>query len=104
MIDDDDDDFEMDELEGAVDLPVDGVLDLHTFKPNDARDVLSDYIDACREKGIAELRVIHGKGTGALRKTIHAALERDPRVAKFSLAPEDAGSWGATLVWLKKSS
>jgi DNA-nicking Smr family endonuclease len=98
-IDDDDDDFEPD---GMVDLRVDGVLDLHTFKARDAQDLVKDYIEACLEKGIHELRIIHGKGVGALRKTVHATLEKDPRVARFELAPEDAGSWGATLVWLKK--
>ena len=96
---DEDDEFDP---EGMVDLPVDGVLDLHAFKPNDAKELLSDYIDACLEKGTRELRVIHGKGTGALRKTVHAALEKHPKVERFELAPEDAGSWGATLVWLKK--
>ena len=101
MIDfDDDDDFNP---EGMVDLRVDGVLDLHTFKPRDAQDLIRDYIEACLEKGIHDLRIIHGKGTGALLKTVHATLEKDPRVAKFELAPVDAGGWGATLVTLKKS-
>jgi dsDNA-specific endonuclease/ATPase MutS2 len=96
--DDDDEDFNP---EGMVDLPVDGVLDLHAFKPRDAQDLVRDYIEACLEKGLTELRIIHGKGTGALRKTVHAVLEKDPRVARFELGAEGSGSWGATLVWLK---
>lgn len=84
-----------------VDLPVDGVLDLHAFRPGEVRDLVDDYIDACRERGILALRVIHGKGIGALRRTVHAALQSNPHVLRFELASGDAGGWGATLVWLK---
>lgn len=87
--------------EDLVELPVDGVLDLHAFRPQDVPDLVSDYIDACRAKGIRHLRVIHGKGTGTLRRTVHAALQRNLHVARFELASGDAGGWGATLVWLE---
>jgi DNA-nicking Smr family endonuclease len=83
-----------------LELPIDGVLDLHTFQPREVKDLLQDYIVACREKGILEVRVIHGKGTGALRRTVHHILSRLPEVASFRLAGEGAGSWGATLVKL----
>jgi DNA-nicking Smr family endonuclease len=84
-----------------LELPIDGVLDLHTFQPKEVKDLLPDYIAACREKGILEVRVIHGKGTGSLRRTVHSILSRLPEVASFRLAGEDAGSWGATLVKLR---
>lgn len=90
--------------EGAdspVELPVDGILDLHTFQPREVKGLLPDYLGLCREKGILEVRVIHGKGTGALRETVHSILKRLPEVESFRLAGEDAGSWGATLVKLK---
>ena len=58
-------------------------------------------LEACRRRGILEVRVVHGKGTGALRETVHAILERLPGVASFRLAGEDRGSWGATLVVLE---
>jgi DNA-nicking Smr family endonuclease len=93
-----------DDDEAVVDLGEDffasGVLDLHAFHPRDVKELLGDFLDACRARGLAEVRVIHGKGTGALRETVHALLGRDPRVASFRLAGEDAGGWGATLVRL----
>ena len=83
-----------------VEVPIDGVLDLHTFRPGDIGVLLPEYLRACRERGILHLRIIHGKGTGALRETVHALLERDPRVIRYGLAGPDAGGWGATLVTL----
>jgi DNA-nicking Smr family endonuclease len=85
----------------SVELPIDGILDLHTFLPSEVKELLPDYINACREKGIFQVRVIHGKGRGTLRKTVYSILSRLPEVASFRLAGEDAGGWGATIVFLK---
>ncbi|MBI5633119.1 MAG: Smr/MutS family protein [Nitrospirae bacterium] len=84
-----------------VEIPINGVLDLHTFHPREVKDLLPDYLHECRVKGILEVRIIHGKGIGALRETVHAILRRLPEVTSFRLADETAGSWGATLVLLK---
>jgi len=86
--------------EHVLEMPIDGVLDLHSFHPGDIRYLIPDYLDACREKGILSVRIIHGKGTGALRRGVHAILKRMPEVLHFRLAGEDAGGWGATLVIL----
>lgn len=86
-----------------VELPIDGVLDLHTFNPREIRDLLPDYIAACRQKGIFEIRIIHGKGTGIMRKTVHSILGKLPGIASFRLAGEDGGGWGATIVVLERS-
>ena len=90
----------MDEIQ-PVELPINGTLDLHTFQPREVKALLIDYIAECRQRNILELRIIHGKGTGALRRTVHAALAKMPEVASYHLADESAGSWGATLVSLK---
>jgi DNA-nicking Smr family endonuclease len=82
-----------------IDLPIDGTLDLHAFAPAEAGDLVGDYIAECRARGILEVRIIHGKGTGALRETVHAALEAMPEVLEFRLASDRSG-WGATIVTL----
>lgn len=84
-------------------LPIDGVLDLHTFRPQEVKALLDAYLDACLEAGIYDLRIIHGKGTGTLRETVHAQLRKWPdRVEGFRLGDETSGSWGATLVKLRR--
>jgi dsDNA-specific endonuclease/ATPase MutS2 len=84
-----------------VELPIDGVLDLHTFRPKDVGDLVPDYLEACCAKGIFQVRIIHGKGTGALRESVHAILKRHPKVVSFTLDHPQYGGWGATLVQLK---
>jgi len=77
-----------------------GILDLHTFQPRDVKELVPDYITECRKQGILQVRIIHGKGTGSLRETVHALLSRMPEVESFNLADEQAGGWGATIVRL----
>ena len=84
-----------------VELPIDGILDLHTFHPRDIKDLLPEYLTACRKRGILQVRIIHGKGTGTLRRTVHAILNRLPEVVSFRLAEGNAGGWGATVVVLQ---
>ena len=69
---------------GAVEFPIDGTLDLHTFRPEDVKDLVPDYLDECRRRGILNVKIIHGKGTGVLQRIVHAILDRLPEVADYS--------------------
>ena len=84
-----------------VELPVDGVLDLHMFHPRDVRDLVPEYLEECRKRGITRVRIIHGKGTGVLKAIVHSVLKKSPHVAAFRDADLGGGSWGATEVELK---
>ena len=81
--------------------PVSDELDLHTFQPAECADLVEEYVRAAHEQGLTSVRIIHGKGAGTLRRIVHGVLERHAAVAKFTLADERSGSWGATLVELK---
>ncbi|HSA94482.1 MAG TPA: Smr/MutS family protein [Acidobacteriota bacterium] len=85
-----------------VEIPIDGVLDLHTFSPKEVKDLVPEYIGECLRRGLFEIRIIHGKGTGTLKAIVHSLLKKDPRVASFKDADLGAGSWGATIVRLKR--
>ncbi len=86
-----------------VELPIDGVLDLHTFNPREVKDLVPEYLAECRKRGISQVRIIHGKGIGQLRRTVHAILAKHPEVVSFTLDHPQFGGWGATLVQLRKA-
>jgi DNA-nicking Smr family endonuclease len=91
-----------DEIPDEIELPIEDAIDLHAFAPRDVKDVVSSYLDAAREAGFREVRVIHGRGIGVQREAVRALLANDPRVASFADAPPDRGGWGATLVVLNR--
>ncbi|MFY2557759.1 Smr/MutS family protein [Corallococcus terminator] len=85
----------------VFEVPIDGTLDLHFFQPREVKPLVIEYLWACRQKGLLDVRVIHGKGTGALRRTVQALLPKLEEVESFRPASEFDGGWGATWVRLK---
>ncbi|MFA9454448.1 MAG: Smr/MutS family protein [Candidatus Aminicenantaceae bacterium] len=87
--------------EEPIEIPIDGVLDLHTFHPREVKDLVPEYLEECRKRGILQVRIIHGKGTGTLRIIVHGLLEKNPLVLRFTPADLSGGGWGSTEVELK---
>jgi dsDNA-specific endonuclease/ATPase MutS2 len=83
-----------------VALPLEDSLDLHSFAPRDIPDVVEEYLRAARAAGLAEVRLIHGRGRGVQRARIHTLLASLPGVVRAYDAPPERGGWGATVVVL----
>ena len=76
--------------------PLTDELDLHHFLPREVADLVTEYVHAAHAAGMRRVKLIHGKGTGALRRTVHAALDRHPLVTSYRMA-DDRSGWGATV-------
>lgn len=77
------------------------VLDLRGMRADEAISDLSAFLDKALLRGTSQVEIVHGRGTGALRREVHAFLKDFPTVASFALAPEDRGGDGMTIVDLK---
>lgn len=84
-----------------VKLPIEDAIDLHAFAPKEIASVVEEYLWQCRQAGMPEVRLIHGKGTGTQRAIVRRLLMNHPDVLFFADAPPQAGGWGATVVRLK---
>jgi DNA-nicking Smr family endonuclease len=82
-------------------IPIGDAFDLHSFRPEDVASALDEYLRAAKAAGLSEVRVIHGKGTGARRAEVRRLLARRTDVLEFSDAPPERGGFGATVVLLK---
>lgn len=71
---------------------------MHTFSFKDVKELVPEYIEECLRLNILRIRIIHGKGTGTLRRIVHSLLDHNPHVARYRLDSGSASSWGATLV------
>lgn len=84
-----------------VRVPINDVLDLHSFQPRDIPSVVEEYLREAAARGLREVRLIHGRGRGFQRQVVQAVLTGHPLVLRYADAPPDRGGWGATVVWLK---
>ncbi len=84
-------------------LPISDSIDLHHFQPKEIASVVEEYLAQCRQAGLFEVRLIHGKGVGVQRNIIRSLLSKHPAVLSFRDAPGETGGWGATLVALKNT-
>jgi DNA-nicking Smr family endonuclease len=82
-------------------VPIEDALDLHTFAPRDIKSVVDEYVTAAWERGLREVRLIHGRGKGVQRGIVQQTLERHPLVVEFWDAPET--HLGATVARLRDS-
>ena len=90
------------EEDAPVVLPVEDAIDLHPFRPSETASVVEEYLAAAAARGFREVRIVHGRGIGAQRRTVRAVLSRSPHVLGFRDAPPQAGGWGATVVLLRE--
>jgi dsDNA-specific endonuclease/ATPase MutS2 len=81
-----------------VRIPVEDVLDLHTFHPRDVKAAVEEYLNEAHRLGFPALRIIHGRGIGVQREIVRSVLARTPFVTAFRDAPAEAGGRGATVV------
>ncbi len=86
-----------------IKVPIEDILDLHTFNPKEIPDLLTSYFAACIDAKIYSVRIVHGKGQGVLRERVRSILKHHAMVESFRNAPSEAGGWGATLVDLKRN-
>lgn len=85
-----------------AEIAIDGELDLHNFSPKEVAPLVREYIEVCRQRGIRDLRIVHGKGKGVLRRTVHSLLDGHESVESYRLGGHREGSWGATIVRLRE--
>jgi len=83
--------------EPPVEIPITDSIDLHPFRPDEVRDVAMEYLTAARERGLRQVRLVHGRGIGMQRANVQAMLRRLDFVQDFW----DDAHLGATVVVLR---
>jgi len=77
-------------------------LNIHGMLVKEALDITDKYLDDAYLAGLPAVRILHGKGTGALRNAVHGELRGNPHIAKYQCAPYDQGGEGVTVVTFKE--
>lgn len=92
----------MDETDEPVVVPIEDAIDLHAFAPRDVVPVVDEYLHAAWRGGHRQVRLIHGRGTGAQRAAVQRLLASHALVERYWDAPES--SLGATIAVLVSSA
>jgi DNA-nicking Smr family endonuclease len=79
-------------------------FDLHSFRPEDVRSVVDEYLREAAAAGFREVRLIHGKGIGVRRAEVRRLLAARADVADYFDAPPERGGAGATIIVLRVRS
>jgi hypothetical protein len=82
-------------------IAIEDSIDLHGFRPREIPSVVESYLEAAAEKGLREVRLVHGRGKGVQRHRVQQILAAHPLVERFVDAPAHRGGWGATVAWLR---
>jgi DNA-nicking Smr family endonuclease len=77
-------------------------LDLHGFRPQDLSAILKEFLEDCRRRHVHEVRIIHGRGSAQLARSVHSLLARSPGIEGYAFATHPYGGMGAT--WVRLSS
>lgn len=80
-----------------AEIPIEDTIDLHSFQPQEIAGLVEEYLYQAILKGYREVRIIHGRGIGVQRRTVHSLLKKHPQVIAF----RDAEDLGSTVVILK---
>jgi dsDNA-specific endonuclease/ATPase MutS2 len=89
-------------MDEPVVIPIETVLDLHSFAPQDVKNAVEAYLEEARLRGFTAVRIIHGRGMGVQREMVRSVVARTSFVVDFADAPLEAGGWGATVVTLER--
>lgn len=80
-----------------MEIPIEETFDLHSFRPEDVRDVTREYLEQARARGFREVRLVHGRGIGVQRANVQSLLRTLDFVTDFW----DDAHLGATVVVLQ---
>jgi len=80
-----------------VEVPIEDWIDLHTFRPQEIKSLVEEYLYQAVLRGYSQVRIIHGRGIGVQREIVRKLLSTNQAVTSF----EDSPDRGATAVYLK---
>jgi DNA-nicking Smr family endonuclease len=86
--------------DGPVEIPIEHEIDLHAFQPRDIPGVVDAFLSAARESGLADVRLVHGRGIGVQRAAVQQVLAQHPAVVDYWDDPR--AHLGATIARLRR--